>query len=297
MKSSLMKKCFIILESSSLTWTLKAILTGSLLFSMVGCDYFDRELLAKVEDHKLYESDFENYVKAFDLNPNDETIRTTFIEDWLKSTAINLELSEKYPTIYYQNKFKNEESFTARNLFELENLLITEELDETVEEAEILTYYQDNRNNYLQKSYIVKALYIKVPDTIKESSILEESFMLKNDKDREYINKYGNLYGVNFYWEEDKWIFLEDLARDIPITQENKDDIVRKKGNGIFRDEHYVYLLNVLDSKLKETSAPLDFEKENIKKHILKRRINAIRAQKSNLIIEEIYENYSIHHY
>lgn len=292
-----MKKYFTVLESKNFSWTLKAILTGSLLFSMFSCDYFNRELLASVDDQKLYESDFENYVDAFDLNPNDETVRETFIEEWISSTIINLELSKKQPKIYYQNKFKNEESLAARNLFELENILIAEELDETVDEEEILTYYENNRSNYLQKSYIVKALYIKVPDTIKESSILEDAFLLKNDKDHEQINKYGNLYGVNFYWEEDKWIFLEDLVRDIPITQENKDKIVRNRGNGVFRDEQYVYLLNVLDYKLKETSAPLDFERENIKKHILKRRINTIREEKSNLILEEIYENYSIHQY
>lgn len=297
MKLKSMKKCFTILESSSLKWLLKAIFTGSLLFSVFSCDYFDKELLATVEDHKLYESDFENYVNAFDLNPNDEVTRQEFIDEWIKATIINLELSKKHPEIYYQNKFKNEESLAARNLFELENILIAEELDETVDEAEILTYYENNRNNYLQKSYIVKAMYIKVPDSIKESSVLEASFLLKNDKDREQINKYGNLYGINFYWEEDKWIFLEDLVRDIPIIQENKDEIVRNRGNGVFRDEQYVYLLNVLDYKLKETSAPLDFERENIKKHILKRRINAIREEKSNLILQEVYENYSIHHY
>lgn len=292
-----MKKYFTALESNNFSWTLKAILTGSLLFSMFSCDYFNRELLASVEDEKLYESDFENYVNAFDLNPNDEKVREEFIEDWIKAKVINLELSEKQPNIYYQNKFKNEESLASRNLFELENILITKELDETVEESDILEYYENNRSNYLQKSYIVKALYIKIPDTIKESNILEDAFLLKNDKDHEQINKYGNLYGVNFYWEDDKWIFLEDLVRDIPITQENKDKIVRNRGNGVFRDEQYVYLLNVLDYKLKETSAPLDFERENIKKHILKRRINAIREEKSNLILEEIYENYSIHQY
>lgn len=292
-----MKKYFTALESNNFSWTLKAILTGSLLFSMFSCDYFNRELLASVEDEKLYESDFENYVNAFDLNSNDEKVREEFIEDWIKAKVINLELSEKQPKIYYQNKFKNEESLASRNLFELENILITKELDETVEESDILEYYENNRSNYLQKSYIVKALYIKIPDTIKESNILEDAFLLKNDKDHEQINKYGNLYGVNFYWEDDKWIFLEDLVRDIPITQENKDKIVRNRGNGVFRDEQYVYLLNVLDYKLKETSAPLDFERENIKKHILKRRINAIREEKSNLILEEIYENYSIHQY
>lgn len=292
-----MKKYFTALESNNFSWTLKAILTGSLLFSMFSCDYFNRELLASVEDEKLYESDFENYVNAFDLNPNNEKVREEFIEDWIKAKVINLELSEKQPKIYYQNKFKNEESLASRNLFELENILITKELDETVEESDILEYYENNRSNYLQKSYIVKALYIKIPDTIKESNILEDAFLLKNDKDHEQINKYGNLYCVNFYWEDDKWIFLEDLVRDIPITQENKDKIVRNRGNGVFRDEQYVYLLNVLDYKLKETSAPLDFERENIKKYILKRRINAIREEKSNLILEEIYENYSIHQY
>lgn len=265
------------------------------LFS--SCDFFEKDVLVSIEGIKLYESDFEDYVSAFDLPLNDDNIKKEFIDMWIEQTLINIELKNTQPNSYLKNKYKTSQSLASLNMFELENEYINSSLDSSISENEILEYYREHKSNYLKNSYIVKALYIKIPDTIAQLKAIKEAFLLKDDKDHKVIQKYANLYGTNFYWERKKWIYADDLLRDVPLTKENKEKIVLSKGHGIFNDNKYVYLINIFDFKLKNNSAPLDIERDKIKKHILKRRINNLRANAKEKILNDIYEKYNINSY
>ena len=265
------------------------------LFS--NCDFFERDLLVSIDGEKLYESDFEDYARAFDLPLNDEKIKKDFINMWTEQILINSEIKNTQPNKYLKNKYRANQSLASLNMFDLENEYINSRIDSSISESEILTYYEENKSNYLQDSYIVKGLYIKVPDTLPQLEVIKEAFLLKNDKDYEVIEKYANLYGTNFYWEKKKWIYVDDLLRDVPLTKENKEKIVLSKGHGIFNDHKYVYLINIFDFRSKKNSAPLDIERDKIKKHILKRRINNLRLDAKEQILKNIYEKHSINRY
>jgi hypothetical protein len=256
------------------------------------CTLFDDEVIASCGDESLTEEDYLNYIDALNLS-NDSEIKSDFIDNWIKSCLIKKELKDLDPQKYIISKIRSEDFFKEKNLYELENIYIDEHLDTIVSESQIIEHYRNNRSNYIKKSFIVKALYIKVTDSIDEQGKIEEAFLLKNDKDRENINKYGNLYGLSFYWEEDQWIFLDDLIREVPITERAKEGLVAKKGEGTFKDEKYRYYLNILDYRVKESKEPLTFEREEIKNHILKRRVNLLREEANKKIIKDIYEKYN----
>ncbi len=271
----------------------KAAFLGSLSLLLINCSFEKKEVIASIGNFDLLESDFIDYVNAFGYSVADEQIRQQFIEDWLLQQSISMELERVNPQKLNENRFKTEQSLKQLNLFELENHYLEQKVDSVVTEDEILAFYKENRDNYVQSSYIVKALYIKIPDTIPAIKYIERSFMLKNDKQRADIQKYGNLYASTFYLEEDKWIFLEELVRDMPITEEQKIEIVKSKGQAKFKDKNDVFFLNVLDFRIKKTTAPLDFEREHIVKHIKKRRINSIREEVRQKILNDVKANNS----
>lgn len=270
----------------------------SLLLFFTACRGERGELWAEVNENKLYEYDAEEMMIAKQLSPENEAHVAKFIDDWIDMQLVNAETAVKYPETYRANTTKAAETLYQLNLFELENDYIRTHLDSTVTTEEIMDYYRKNRENYLNQSFIVKALYIKIPDSIDAVKQIEKAFLLKNDKDRAEISKYGNIYATNFYFEEEKWIFFEDLVRDVPITDGTKERIIVKKDHGIFTDNGNVYFLNILDYRIKNTTAPLEVEKETIRKIILKRRSNALRKQMNQTIIDEIKSKHTInrHH-
>ena len=276
----------------------KAVIFVSLLLVFTACTTERGELWAEVNDHALYEYDAEEMMLTKQLSPENEAHVTQFVDDWIAMQLVNDETAELYPDTYRANTTKADVTLYQLNLFELENDYIRTHLDSTVTTDEIMDYYRKNRDNYLNQSFIVKALYIKIPDSIDAVKQIEKAFLLKNDKDRAEISKYANLYATNFYFEEEKWIFFEDLVRDVPITDGTKERMIIKKDHGIFTDNGNVYFLNILDYRIKNTNAPLEVEKETIRKIILKRRSNELRKQMNQTIIDEIKSKHIInrHH-
>lgn len=275
----------------------KAVIFVSLLLVFAGCSGEKGSLWAEVNDHQLYEYDADEIMIAQQLSPENEEHVALFIDSWIEQQLVNTETMEVNPSDYRLNEIKSEQTLYYLNLFELENSYISKNLDSVVTNSEIMAYYKKNRDNYLNKSFIVKALYIKIPDSISAVRNIEKSFLLKNDKDRAEILKYANLYATNFYFEEEKWIFFEDLVRDIPITEGTKERLIVKKDHGIFTDKNNVYFLNILDYRIKNTTVPLEIEKETIRKIILKRRANELRKKMNQTIIDEIKVKHTVNRY
>ena len=276
---------------------IKRIAIAFLILSIIGCTNERGELWAEVNDQKLYEFEAEEQMIALHLSPENESEVLNYIDNWIEKQLINEEINLTNPKIYNENVAKTSETLFQLNLFELENIYLQSHIDSTISEKEILDYYKSNRSNYLEKSFIVKALYLKIPDSITQVGKIESSFLLKNDKDREEITKIGNLYATNFYLEEDKWIYFEDLVRDIPITEGVKERLIIKKDHIILNDEHNVYYLNILDYRIKNTTAPLEIEKETIRKTILKTRSNELRLELEKKLIDEIRIKHRVNRY
>lgn len=276
---------------------IKRIAIAFLILSIIGCTNERGELWAEVNDQKLYEFEAEEQMIALHLSPENENEVLNYIDNWIEKQLINEEINLTNPKIYSENIAKTNETLFQLNLFELENIYLKSHIDSTITEKEILDYYKSNRSNYLEKSFIVKALYLKIPDSITQVGKIESAFLLKNDKDREEITKIGNLYATNFYLEEDKWIYFEDLVRDIPITEGVKERLIIKKDHIILNDEHNVYYLNILDYRIKNTTAPLEIEKETIRKTILKTRSNELRLELEKKLIDEIRIKHRVNRY
>lgn len=275
----------------------KAVIFVSLLLVFAGCSNEKGKLWAEVNDFQLYEFDAEEMMVAQQLSPENDAHVALFIDAWVEQQLVNAERKQENPSSYRLNELKSENTLYQLNLFELENDYIRNNLDSVVSNTEIMDYYRKNRDNYLNQSFIVKALYIKIPDSIDAVKNIEKSFLLKNDKDRQEILKYANLYATNFYLEEEKWIFFEDLVRDIPITDGTKERLIVKRDHGIFTDKDNVYFLNILDYRIKNTTAPLEVEKETIRKIILKRRSNELRKEMNQIIIDEIKAKHTVNRY
>lgn len=276
---------------------IKRIALAFLILSIIGCTNERGELWAEVNDQKLYEFEAEEQMIALHLSPENENEVLNYIDNWIEKQLINEEINLTNPKIYSENIVKTNETLFQLNLFELENIYLQSHIDSTITEKEILDYYKSNRSNYLEKSFIVKALYLKIPDSITQVGKIESAFLLKNDKDREEITKIGNLYATNFYLEEDKWIYFEDLVRDIPITEGVKERLIIKKDHIILNDEYNVYYLNILDYRIKNTTAPLEIEKETIRKTILKTRSNELRLELKKKLIDEIRIKHRVNRY
>ena len=250
--------------------------------------------MCEVETQKLYQDELDELMKFYKDDFKKEELRVKVIDLWVNQQLIQLEIQNKLPEVNKIQALKIDQELYYMQLFELENAYIQEHIDSVVTIEQIEEYYTDHREKYKSSSYVVKALYIKVPDTLAQKETLRSVFMLKNDKDFDEVKKYGNLYATNFYLAKDKWIYFDDLVKEIPMSQQQKKKLILNRGEATFELDGYTYFINVIDYRSKRISSPLEVEKSVIKAHILKKRVNRLRKKAKETIIENVRKNSSV---
>lgn len=252
-------------------------------------------LIAKVYDKKLYQQDlqflFQNEFYSFE---DSIFIAESFISNWIEHQILVRE-AEKEKSL---NLTRIEQKAAAfKNdliVHELENIRIKENLDTIVSDSEVRAYYNQNQEDFQLNDYLVKVLYLKTPLDAPDIEEVSRAYRLEKSTDLEVIEHYAKIYATNFYYDIDSWIYFDDLLKEIPLQDINKDRFILKRSKIRFEENGFYYFLNIIDFKLKNTISPLNFENENIKSRIINLRIKDLRETIKNEIITKAYEQKAV---
>jgi len=253
------------------------------------------ELLAKVYEAELYQADLNYLFKDAKLSPDDSLkLLKSAVDDWINSQILVHE-AEQSPTIDQDNIEHRVENFKNDLLInEIENTLVNERLDTVVLEKEIKDYYTKNQDAFQLNDYLVKVLYLKIPFDAPDVEKIANAYRLNKPTDIEDIEIYAKVYASNYYYDPENWIYFDDLLKEIPLQDINKDRFIMKRSKTRFEENGYYYFLNIIDYKLKNTISPLEFERENIKKRILNTRIKVLRDEIRKEIIDKAYDEKAV---
>lgn len=247
-------------------------------------------LLASVGDEELYQSDLD-YLFAKNRYSFDDSVELvkTYITQWIEE-QIFVQKANESEKIDHEIIDKRVENF--RNdliIYEFENALLNERLDTHVTDAEIQDYYRANQKEFQLNDYLVKVLYLKIPFDAPDLEKIGQSYKLIKPTDLATIQDYAKIYASNFYYDADNWIYFDDILKEIPLHDINKDKFILKKSKTRFEEGGFYYFLNIIDYKLKNTLSPLNFEKQKIRERILNIRTRKLREEIKNEIITNAY--------
>jgi hypothetical protein len=275
----------------------KVVLWSSLLLFLFSCSGNTDTKICQVGGQVLYETELNNRIELFANDLPYEEAKEKVMQDWVVQQQVAIEIEKESPKVSTANQLTVDDELMQLNIFELENIYITKNLDSVISDQEIQKYYDAHRANYKAESYIVRALYIKIPDTLASVLNIDKHYLLKNDKDFIEVKKIANLYATNFYYEEQRWIYFDDLVREIPISFNKKEELIKTRGKAIFKENGETHYINVLDFRTKSISSPMEIESAGIRRHILKRRVNILRNKAKETILKDVKENYPVSYY
>jgi hypothetical protein len=252
------------------------------------------KVIAKVYENELHTSDITFLFEGKNLSISDSAkISKNYIDRWVdeqillhQSNGIDLDMS------LINDKTNHYKNILIIN--QLENNYINTHLDTMVSQNEYITYYKDHKDDFQLNDYLVKILYVKVPVDAPEINKLEKWYKLNQSSDIKEIENYAKLYASNFYYDTLNWIYFDDLTKEIPLIDFNKDRFITRKSKIIIDENDYFYFLNVIDYKLKNTTSPLEFEKHNIKQRILNTRVKALKEEFKKQNIEKAYNEKAV---
>lgn len=252
------------------------------------------KVIASVDDSELTESEAMIIMEHLGYNIKDKKEWELFVNQWTEQEALRLELAAKDEQKAKLVALRAQAFSGDLSKYYLEEMAISQKIDTNISEKELLSYYNEHKDEFALQDYLVQALYIKVPKGVKVEKDLREHYVLKNDKDLSKVNSYAKLYAENFYFDDEQWIYFNDLTKDIPLQDFNKDNIVLNRTKTYFSDDEFTYFLNIIDYKLKDSAPPFEFLKQQIREIILSARINNLRDEIGSKLIKNTKSKHDI---
>jgi hypothetical protein len=255
----------------------------SFFFLACHSDKDDSDIVARAFGNTLLKKEILKNIPYGSSTTDSVEIAHDYIEQWLRKQIVlrkaELNLDEEQKEVSQQL----EDYKTSLLIFAYEQELIRQKLDTLVSEKEIEDYYKSNQANFELKNNIIRLRYVKLP--IKAPNIEKvKSWLQKGDLNK--LEQYCSTYAVNYLLSDDTWLLLDDVLKEIPLADYNAEQFSRNIRVLERKDTEYLYLIHISGFMVKESNAPLSFEKNNIRNIILnKRKIMLIQQMQ-----EEAYQ-------
>jgi hypothetical protein len=256
-----------------------------------------RKKVARVHNTYLYQSDLKGVVTPGSSAEDSIAQVQNYIDDWIRQQAILYQAEKSMSSDLKKIERQMEDYRNSLIIYAFEKELTKQKLDTVVTKEEIEAYYLDNKQDFLLKDHLVKVLYLKLLKTSPDIEKMEQWYKLEGENDLTEVQDYAREYAENFYYDENNWLYFDDIIKEVPLKLDDKLTFIRKRKKIKLEDDSYIYFLNVLDYRLEDGISPMNLEHENIKGRIMNLRIRAFIENTRQDLLNKAYENKSIEIY
>ncbi|MFC7444350.1 hypothetical protein C7H62_1997 [Mesoflavibacter sp. HG96] len=262
------------------------LITASLLQS---CDYFKtaqtENAIARVNDVYLYQADLKKALPE-NLSTEDSTIfANNFINQWatqqllVQGAEVNLsdKKLEKFDRLVTQ--YKND--LYSKAYLEA---LVTKNLDTAVSVESASTYYDSNKEAFKLNEDLIKFRYINIEPNRLDLESIKQKFKRFNTQDKKELDSIAIQF-KSYSLNDSVWIRLDQAITKIPaVTLENKDELLKKSNFIQLKDSLGLYLMQINDVLLRNSTAPLEYVKPTINQIVInKRKLELIKQLEKDI--------------
>ncbi|HTA63585.1 MAG TPA: hypothetical protein VK835_14065 [Bacteroidia bacterium] len=251
----------------------------------------DKKAIARVFEKSLYADDIKEILPR-NTSPKDSTIFVKgFIEQWITNELILHQAESNLPED--DKNIQKEIDEYRKNLlvYRYETELVHQKLDTAVNAQEIEAYYNGHTQNFMLKENIVKVCYVKINKKSPNADKVKKWYTSKEVKDQDNLKKYCIQYADNFFLDDNTWLLLDDVMKEIPLRDYNPELLLKTSRQIELGDSTFNYYLNIKDFKIKNNPSPLSFEKDNIRQIIINKRKLSLIEQMKQSIYSQAKEN------
>tara|TARA_B100001057_G_C22792642_1_gene928221 strand:- start:80 stop:892 length:813 start_codon:yes stop_codon:yes gene_type:complete len=244
--------------------------------------------IARVNDRYLLKNDLINEI-PINISSEDSIIFVkNYIHNWLVDHLILNKANEMIPSEVINVEKKMDKYKMSLISYEFEQFYINKRLDTNINTFEIVDYYNNHLDDFVLNDYVVKCLYIKVPEKSKHLRELKRKYFTSNEKMMDEIISLVQKESISHYYNPEEWVYFDDLIKQIPSLEKyDKVNLIKKKKKVVLEVKNDIYLVNIYDYLIKDGTSPLSFEKEKIKSILLNQRANSLRKK----LRQDLYED------
>jgi len=247
--------------------------------------------LAKVFDIYLHAKDLDGIVTE-GMSKEDSTVATQHKVDlWVKKQLM-LNKAEMYLTPEQKDVEKEVEDYRASLLiYRYKQEFIKQKLDTIVENSDINSYYKTYQQSFLLSTSAIRAVFVSFPKTSPNLNKLKELFFSKKF-DKNKINDFCRSDSGKYEDFDEKWVLFFELSNLLPIKISDPESFLSTTSEIQTQDENTIYLVKILEKRLKGEAQPIEFVSDQIRSLILnKRKVDLTDELEQNIYTNAIEQN------
>jgi hypothetical protein len=231
------------------------------------------KLLASVSEHQLYERDLEGMISVGVSSEDSITITNSYIQKWIREMLWIKEAQENLKSNAKSEIESKIEAYKADLwVHAFEEQYLEEKLGEKVKDADIQSFYEENNEDFVLKSPLVKVYWVTLPSQNDQKETLKLLLSSNKPDDSQKLKEYCIKFAQSYQINDSLWYNLEEVLQSKGFGEtQNKEQFLVK--NGVFEQsssENITYLL-IRDFKPEGSTAPLEAVKARIKTQIMNR--------------------------
>lgn len=255
------------------------------------CDYFkvpkEPKAIARVGKVFLYESDIVDLVPKGTSKKDSIAIVKSFIDRWATQKLL-FEASERNIDDSKINEFKELIEQYKIDLYTknyIEDLVIRQ-IDTVVTEEEIKSYYNNNKQIFINSSELVKMRYINLVKENPKFVNIKSKFTSFTKKDRLELEQQAINF-KSYAFNDSIWVDINQVYEKLPfVNLDNKEKFISSGINFQYPDSTTIWLVKVNNVLPKDSPTPLEFLRPTIKQIIVNNRklelVNTIEKEITN---------------
>ncbi len=270
------------------------------LLLLQGCDLFSKKskeiIVAECYGKYLYESDLNSVAQGVDATDSIARVNA-YIDSWVRQQLLLHQAEANLSPEELDFTKQIEEYRNSLVVYAYETQLISQKLDTVISEAEIETYYEQNKESFVVRNTLVRVAYVVLDEKCKQKNDFR---MLMSDHDTLMLQKLDALatdYALTSYLDVDQWMRLDRLTEIIPLEIYNVESFLKKSKFVSFDKDGMLYLARIEDYLLEESSSPIEMERDNIKALILMRRKKDLIDRMQTSLYEDAQREHAIEVY
>lgn len=242
--------------------------------------------LVEIEGNVLYSEDLQ---KVLPLDCTDED-SVEFAERYIKNWIAEI--------LFYKNAVRNipdtkeidqlvENYRRSLILHEYQQRLIEQKIDKEVSDQDIKDFYNNNLRLFVLNEPMIKGLFLKIPLSAPNIDKIKTWYKQSGDNAFDEIEKYSIKYAVRYEFFYDRWLSVSDVEMLLPPLDVPLKDLLERQSSLEFKDEQYIYLLNVSEYITKGSYEPVESATGKIRDLLINNKEVSYMQQ----IKEELYQS------
>lgn len=252
-----------------------------------------RVAIARAGDSFLYIDQITQLIPPGTPSADSTAIIHNYINKWAKKEFL-FQKAEENLSSDLKNEIDNQLEETRTNLviYQYQRQMMLERMDTTLTEAELEKYYSENQKSFMLSSNILKALFIKLPAETPNIDKIRLLARSNEQKDLQELESYCYQFADKFDDFNEEWVSFDRLSVELPQDIPNEESFLRRTTFYEANDSTYLYFINIRDYRLRSSTAPFEYVRDDIKRIIWNnRRLEFIQSLENGIYNDALKEN------